>query len=354
MSMTFDRSLQTALLAVLVGLFGVLPVRSFAAPVDDDSGEPPSVGQPTHVPFSKASGQFRIEVKAEPTRVTVEDPITLRVIVHARGAVYRAPGRIALDEIPAFTDLFYLKDLGGEGRQIDLGSWEFRYELRPRSVKVREVPSVPLAFYDPEVSFPERRFQIDYSEAIPLTVQPRRVYRAEPPPLPDRLYEVAEGSGLLETQSPTPRSMPWLVALVLLGPPLLCLGWYWVWQRLFPDAVVLARKRRSLAATLALRALKRGRRLSAKARTILAASTVARYFQERLDLPAAEPTPDEAAEHLRKRGLSTQLSERAAGFFRDCDVVRFAPAPSRMKDPFNEAMPLILAVEEATWAPDPS
>src|SRR5262249_33518962 len=154
-------------------------------------------------------------------------------------------------------------------------------------------------FYDPEVAFPERRFQIDYSDPIPLTVRPRRVFKAEPPPLPESVYELTTGPGLFARQGPPRLPEVWTVVVVLLGAPLLGLGWYKLWQRLYPDAVLLARQRRSRAAQLALAALKRGRRLPATDRATLAATTTTRYLCERLGLPMAEPTPDEAAEHLR-------------------------------------------------------
>jgi hypothetical protein len=318
--------------------------RPLPAADGDKSVEPPLLGRPDGVPFSEASGQFRVSARAEPAVVRVEEPVTLRVRVTAVGPVYRPPQRIDLASSAAFAAAFDVEEV--EVRQPSLEpEWELVYRLRPRRTSVNAVPSVPLAFYDPDVPFPERGFQVAYAEPIPLQVLPPRVFRAEKPPLPEAAYVVRGLAEVLAGRGAWSPPGPALAALALLLAPLLCLGWYRAWRHFWPDAAGAARQRRSRAAAEALRALQRAQRLAGGERAARAAAAVALYLRRRLDLPAAEPTPAEASGWLEARGCPAALAERAAGFFRSCDAARFAPGPSGGVD-LAAASALILAVEE--------
>ena len=146
--------------------------------------------------------------------------------------VYQPPRRIALAEIPAFDQAFYIEDLEAADKQLDLRTWEFVYRLRPRSVKVESIPSIPLAFYDPDIPFPDSRFQIDYSDPIPLKVLASRIFERNRPPLPKSVYSIVEGPALLERREPSDRWPPaWLIVAALAVPPLVCYGWYEFWRR---------------------------------------------------------------------------------------------------------------------------
>jgi hypothetical protein len=69
-------------------------------------------------------------------------------------------------------------------------------------------------------------------------------------------------------------------------------------------------------------------------------------LRQRLDLSAAEPTPREAAGHLRRLGVSAALARRTGDLFRACDVDRFAPALAANGDGLaGSAAQLILALE---------
>jgi hypothetical protein len=74
---------------------------------------------------------------------------------------------------------------------------------------------------------------------------------------------------------------------------------------------------------------------------------VAEYLRQRLDLPVAEPTPDEVAAHLRRAGLDAKLASEAAAFFRACDAGRFAAGAAGAADLQSAASRFVLAVEEA-------
>jgi hypothetical protein len=316
-----------------------------------EAREVPLVGRPDF-PFSEASGRFRVKARAEPTTLAVEKPLTLTLTVTA-GPVYSPPRRIDLRELPTVAEAFYVEDPDdGEARQTDPQTWEFVYRLKPRTTDVREIPGLPFAYYNPDIPFPARRFQVDYTDPIPLTVLNAEAVRV-PIEAHASAYELAAGPAVLAHESPwEPPGVPALVLLALV-PPLACAAWYVAWKRLYPDAARLARRRRSRAASQALQALRRARpgRLTPEQRAALAARTVADYLHQRFDLAPAEPTPDETADHLKSAGCSSGLIERAAGFFRACDAARFLPDEAlATADLPDEAVRLILAVEEESWA----
>jgi hypothetical protein len=81
------------------------------------------------------------------------------------------------------------------------------------------------------------------------------------------------------------------------------------------------------------------------------AALVTTYLQDRLELPAADPSPAEAAAHLRRLGVSAELRKQTAHFYRVCDTVRFAPEPALGRDDLTTmARDLILALEAESWA----
>jgi hypothetical protein len=317
-----------------------------------DGAEIPLVGRPDF-PFSEASGHFRVQARAEPNTVAVEKTLTFTLTVRAAGPVDAPPRRLDLRELPAIAEAFYIEDpVEGGAQQLDPQTWEFVYRLKPRSLSVREVPGVPFAYYNPDIPFPARRFQVAYTDPIPLTVQP---VETVPVPIdaPAVAFELATAPAVLARETPWQLPGVPVLLVVILAPPLGCAAWYLTWKRLYPNAARLARQRRSRAASQALHALRRARpsRLTPEQRAALAARVVADYLHQRFDLAAAEPTPDEAADHLKGVGCSSGLIERAAGFFRACDAARFWPeAAAATTDLPAEAMRLILAVEEDSWA----
>jgi hypothetical protein len=277
-------------------------------------------------------GSFREPVvKAEPTELQAEDPLTFTLRLIASGPVLRPPGRPRLEKFPGFADDFDIEPLGdGDGR-IDPQTWEFAYRLRPRRAEVQAIPSIPFVYFVPGQLPAHRGYQTRYTSAIELKVRPRAEVRPSdvagprPPRGPDSLYQLAEGPGLYRRQQPD--SLPGLPALLILFlfPPLACAGWYWLWSQFYPDAARLVRLRRSRAARLALQAL---HHLGASDTILQAertAAIVAEYLRQRFDLSAAEPTPDEVETSLQRAGVPSDLAGRVAEFFRRCDAVRFGP-----------------------------
>ncbi len=314
----------------------------------------PTTGRPWHVPFSEASGQFRIAAVADTNALRVEQPLLLRVRIMAQGAIHQPPQRINLAELPTFTQSFYIENIETADKQLDPQTWEFVYRLKPRSAKVQEIPSIPLAFYDPDIPFPESRFQIDYSDPLPLKVLPARTFEFERPPLPESVYAVPDASQLLERRGPPEPPSIWLTSLLLIAPPLLCLGWYQAWRRYWPSSLDADRRQRSRAAKEALRMLEEIDSLPPVAAATRAAAALTNYLRQRLGLPAEEPTPAEVADRVRNQGCSDALAAQTATIYEQCDAIRFSESLSRMpdtKDNTNlcrQATRLVLELEEAT------
>src|SRR5205823_410044 len=164
---------------------------------------------------------------------------------------------------------------------------------------IDEIPRLPFVFYNPDVRPADKGFQVIWTDAVPLTVTP-----AEPPVPPDDLpptiIALTTGPVILADRSVWTGPGPPLLAGVVGAPPLLCVVWYVAWRRANPDAARRASQRRSRAARRALAALKTAERLQGKARAEATSKAVVAYLHERFDLPIAEPTPDEAADWLRR------------------------------------------------------
>jgi hypothetical protein len=328
------------------------------ARADLDPDAIPFGGRPAGLPFSGASGDFRVYAEAAPTRVQAQDPVTLTLTVAAHGdrPVRRPPQRPDLRELPDVAARFDVVDPeDGGDRRPDPRTWEFIYRLHPKSVGAATVPSLPLVFFNPDIQYPGKGFQTAYTDPIPLEVVPREAYQT-PLTGPAFLFEAAPADRLLARETPWAPG-PVAVFAALLLPPLLCMAIYIVWRRRNPDAVRRLRQRRSRAAHRALEALSRAQRKLPVAPGVAAA--VAGYLRERFDLPAEEPTPAEAEACFKRVGVPAELAERAAAVLRDCDAARFGPAgaadgPDLAKGAEQLVLDVEDALETAAESPHPS
>lgn len=346
MNLPFCRRVLLALLCCLAAVV----VRAGDV---DDAIEIPVVGRPSNLPFSEAAGIFTVSARAEPTSVQVEQPLTFILSIHAetdRCPRFLPPHRLDLSQLRDFDERFYILD---DPKQDTYNAaqhrWEFVYRLKPRRADVTEIPGVPFVYFNPTIQPESKGFQTPYTDEIPLQVQ---AGQSVPPPVhqvPDLFLQTQTAAAVLDRRGSW--SVPgWPILTVLLvTPPFLCAMWYMIWRRLYPDAARRLKQRRSRAATLALKQLQRLPRGATDERATHIAAAVTTYLQQRLDLQAAEPTPDEAARHLRAAGYPDTLTKRAEDFFHTCDLARFYPNASAASLP-QSAQQLILDLEAHTWA----
>jgi hypothetical protein len=330
--------------------FLLFPYSSTAQSVPDL----PVQGRPTFAPFSHAIGQFKVDTRATPTTLQAEDPLILTIRIGAVGPVDQAPERPDLRELPEFDEWFFIEDRTDQDRADD-SSWEFVYQLKPRTTAVTSIPAFPLIYYQPRTLPASKGYMTRWSPAIALEVKPREDSASDldngslvPADVPATVYQFVEDPRVLRRDDSIHVPVAW-ISLLLIMPPVLCLGWYLTWRRLYPDAARLARQRRSKAAQRALNQLQRGFRTPIQAQQVT--EIIAQYLRQRLDLPAGEPTPPEIAAHLQKLHFGPTLVDKATAFFKQADAARFLPAADTPTALVESGKDLILSLETESCFP---
>jgi hypothetical protein len=321
-----------------------------ATPAQTEKIDFPRTNQPAN--FSFAAGSFdNVSVRASPTTVQVEEPITLVVRIKSLvpGPLAHPPQRDKLRLFPDdFEKNFFVED--GEDRYLeDQNIWEFTYRVYPQRMDVKAIPSLEFVYFQ---IVPERKYQAVASEEIAIEVKARATVELDTPAtIRSRMRPPVADNGLLGTGTLD----TWLVVLVIAAPPLLCLAGVAAWQRLFPDAATRAHLRRSRAFRQAARQLSR---LGPRARAEAVAAVLVRYLRARIDLATAEPTPAEVLRALTKVGVDSEAARSTEHFFRACDAARFTPGGGLPNGLPAEAVAVLQALENAlaagpTAAPEP-
>jgi hypothetical protein len=316
--------------------------------------------------FSGAVGEYTIEIDARPREVRVEEPLILRVRIKATGPDTNPehlklmgqarPVKLPADYHPSrrwpalsrLKESFAIEELPEKDARPDANTWEFSYRLRPRSTRVKGLPRLEYKFWNPNT----RQFELDVSSSLSLRVLPRAIVPeaqqqlSSEERLADR-YPLQTSAQPFAHQEPAELPGLWLLGLSLVVPPLLCVAWWHMWRRWYPDAARQAGRRRSKAARLALKALRPVKLLPREEVGSPVAAIVTRYLRERVELSAEEPTPFEAVAHLEQAGIDHALAERFGDLFRACDAARFTADFFAPRDDLGaEAARLIRALEE--------
>jgi hypothetical protein len=334
----------------------VLCLHALRADPDEEpeAVEPPIVHRPAN--FSGAIGShLEVTMRAEPRTLQAEDPLTLTVAIKGTGSLEKLP-RPDLRQLPDFAKRFQI-DNGGDRYLPREQTREFDYRLKPRSTGVRQIPPLPFVYFKPGVIPDYMGYQTALAPAILLTVKPRGVVAAneiqgDRPPLslPDAVYQLTEGAAVLRAESPLAFPSPWLLAGLLLAPPVLCLVWYSAWRRAYPDAARVARQKRSRAAQHALKALGGLSKLTDEQQAYRAEAVLAEYLRERLDIAVALQPPVQVAAQLSQAGFATSLVREIAEFFAACTAARFAPGlQTDRTDWTGRSTRLLLALEAESW-----
>jgi hypothetical protein len=305
--------------------------------------EPPLAGRPKN--FSQIVGRYRIAALAEPTEVFVEEPITLKVRITGQGPIRYQPQRKHLQLFPEeITDDFYVEPVPDLDKVFAReNSWELVYRLRPKSSQVQAIPGLRLVYY--AVTPNRRTFQTTYADALPIKVKPKPPASVDAVGLkvvqaPEQLYRLVRGETVLAREEIRSFGTPTIVTGVLLGPPLVAVGWLLLWRQLFPNHGRQVQRRKSLAARRALQTLAGEEKSPEKALSVLTS-----YLGQRLDYPGAEPTPREVEEWLRRRGVLAQVRRQWAFFLGKVAEARFGLEASNTHPWTEQASQLIVALE---------
>jgi hypothetical protein len=293
----------------------ILCLTSGGPVLGQETFTPPAVGQPAD--FSGVVGTFRIETKATPLAVAVEEPIDLTVEIAGQALDGHEPKQARLKLFPqGFDEEFFVEPVS---EQAGEGRWRLVYRLRPKTTEATHIPGLKLTYYSPR----QKRYQSAYADAIAIEVRPRaeanvkvdglKIVRA-PPSFFDWAQMPEEA-----TAGPFEASWLWL-GPILVAPPLLALIGVWLWRRTHPSSALAQARRRSRAAVAAVSALTSNHRPAPEV-----VAVVTDYFRGRLDFPAAEPTPAEVERWLKRRGVRPELRRRWRRFFQECDEARYRP-----------------------------
>ncbi|MCH8851450.1 MAG: BatD family protein [Planctomycetes bacterium] len=277
-----------------------------------------------------AVGQFRFNVSAKPTDLTVGDPITLSMSIVGSGRLDTLQPPPLLERAQ-LTEAFKIPTdpIAGvvQGRKK-----QFTQSIRPRNDTVVEIPAIPFSYFDPRTE----KFVTVYSDPIPVTVKP-----ADTMPLADVV--AAEGGGPVTTElkelsggilanytgvdevlshqafAPGVRS----AAAVSLPPVLFfaCLVFQKHRDRLQRDP--RAARRRS-AHRRAMSKIQQSRGHGDTEIAELLAAAVTDYVADRCGLPAGGLTRVDALEQLTKRHTSANLIEQVDNLLKTCESLKFA------------------------------
>jgi hypothetical protein len=324
----------------------ILAFLAAAGSAQQPDGDVPAV---TPAGFSQIVGRYQISVSAAPTEVRVEEPIVLTVRIAGTGPEQYRPQRKNLRVFPEnFDNDFYVEDAADRDQYSAADkAWDFVYRIRPKRLDVSRIPELRLCYYDPQT----KKFPVSYSDEIPIKVTPRPDVTAGQLDLkvvqaPARFYQLRPAEEVVRDDSLWPPPSTEGLAALLALPPALCLVWYRLWRRLYPDAAERRHRQRSRAARLALAYLEK--QAPDVPRTRAAAVD---YLRQRFELSATEPTPHEVAFFLKRLGVAKKLAAEWSSYLEECDRLRYAPtADGERVSPDQpklavEAMRLIHALE---------
>ena len=323
----------TLLLCAVALLLCAAPVSARAKPRPVIE-EPPLVGQP--MAFNGGIGRFNMFARTNASEVRAEDPLLYTLHVSCVEPLGRAPGQARpapaaglqetlCDRRPAFARPLRR----GPGGYV----WEFNYLLRPRGRKSDGIRRSSFSYYKPGV-IPAQRYWTTATRCIPLKVTPRGrgigpTVGGGPLQAPGQFYRITTGAAVLARDDGLAQPSRFVLGMLTLVPPLLALGWFIAWRRLYPDAADRARVRRSRAALQAWQTLKSVKGDDPAIRARQAAKAVDGYLRDRFALTGSAPTPDEMEAHLQDVGLSLAARRcRWPTSFAPCDAACFAPEPS--------------------------
>jgi hypothetical protein len=279
--------------------------------------------------FNGAVGRFDISTSALPQNVSVGEPITLTLTVRGDGNIetLSAPN---LANLPELTRDFRVPDEPLAG-VMENGAKVFTVSLRPRHAEVKQIPPIPLVFFDPRLE----TFVTSRSEAIRLHVTPAetlsmdRVVSAAPTAVtkPAASSSAPHSSITAEDRTVTPALIHRqrlltggrLVAVMMI-PPLTFVG-------LAAGARWRNRRKNTSRQRLAGRLAKE--RLGDASDPAQIASTVIGYIADRLDEPLRNVTGSEALGRLRRKGGSARTLAQTTDLLGRCEEFRYGGSSPR-------------------------
>jgi hypothetical protein len=307
--------------------------------------EPPLVGQPTENFYGAQGSGVKVAWSLDRTSVRLDEEIVATLTI-AKATNPTKIVRPDLRKLPAFESLFTILDNPDPPPETDAKAVKFTYRLRPRDRDVKKVPTLEFHYYNPAAAQGKQFPLTTTGRAIEITVTapaPKPAPPVVPLGVPEHLFAVATGPDVLKGDPLVPSYWACVAATVL--GPVLALGWYIAWRRIYPDAARLAKMRRSRAARRAVDTIRRAARTPDPAATL--ANAVLGYLRARFPLPPGAVTPIEIGSALTELGVPASECETATGFFRECDTARFSPSIDNGMSLAADAEALVARLEAA-------
>ncbi len=302
-------------------MFGRTQVRELPVTVDAVPIEVlplPEEGRPAD--FGGAIGQWKLDVTAKPTDVAAGDPITVTIKVSGNGNIDTVP-MPKLGPLDGFktydpTTKTTKDDLNTTGERV------MQQVLIAKSIDVKELPEVRLAYFDPEAGAYKTAVQSPIKLVVKASAggQTTIVSGGERLRPDEKLgQDIVYLKGDLGPAVPAVPFCGTATFWALNVTPVLALlgtvGWKRRTDRLRGD-VAYARRTRA----------------AKKARKLLISATsydeiqhaLQHYLGDRLNIPVGGITASVVDEQLVPRGVNGELADRAKASFEACDTARFA------------------------------
>jgi len=284
----------------------------------------PASFDPTYV------GRFEAAAESDRSELSAGDSLVLKLDIRGRGAIRRlTTPALKLEgfEVRAPSDFDESLD---PSTSVIAGSRTYRYWLTPQKGGPQAVPSIEIAYFDPEA----REYGVARTKPIPVLVRGDPNEKGKDPSS-ERDNVIAKDIRLLhEAGAVSDRILPtayrhwWFLAVVLFPP----LGFVFVvlgdrilrqLRRETPRARLRrARgnaKRRFRLAEIHLRGNRPGKFFGELARVIF------EHLEERLERPLQSLTRDDLAQVLKSAGFARTTVERIVRELDECDFARFSP-----------------------------
>lgn len=291
------------------------------------AGAQPTFFEPKeHYYGAKSFGFGEGGVRWEVSRTTVVDGRDLTVVLAIGSAQYPVlnPTEVTkpdLSRVPAFADSFSIADVPDPPRKPTDKEVRFAYTLRPRNRSVKEVPALEFYYFNPRAPANKSQFRHTQAEAVSITVTEPPEPTKTPMADADHLFVIGTGPEVLRGPFVPCR---WAWGAAALFGPLVAVGWFLAWRRVFPTAARLARLRHARATRRATDAIRRAGRTADPPAAVTAA--LLGYLRARFPLPESAVTPAEIGAALAGFEVPAEVTEEAAEVFRACDRARFAPS----------------------------
>lgn len=291
----------------------------------------PNEGRPAG--FYGLVGRYTIEASAAPTKVSVGDPITLTIKVG--GSRYLKPVQWpTLEEVAELTRNFKLPSQKASP-SVEEGLKTFVQTIRANNDKVDRIPPIPLSYFDAD----QGKYIVAQTAPIALEVAPTKILtntdlegidagqvNRQVEAIKEGLSANYEGPDALTNQRFSPLAAAvhpgyltiWAVPLA----GLIISSLSKILTRTSPEQV--ARRRRRLAKSKALKKLKAIAGADARQREELLVSAMKQYIGDRFDKVAGSLTADDCCEIVASATNDAQIAAKCKDTIAACEASRYS------------------------------